>query len=620
VPALLALQRAAGNRAVATAISSLTAQRTCGPSCGCRSCGEPDGREEAGREEAGAGRAATVQRDRMSASGFAQPLTEQEEFTGSRKRDGSGQAVLSCWEPQSQDFKAAANGPAVGSFDELISILKGRGTTKDDVTVIGHGTGREGGFFGFGGPVKKVGGCDEVHFTTTTGISIATVAARTKDLAVAGRALKSLTLAACNAGLDPVMVQRLADALGVCVKSFTDPVTMCLGGKPGALVRGKVRSGSDIPELASCNDFATLAPDRTTCPRKPAGAEVKDVAPDDRPGSSVDVRDDGTLTIRPVQITTLTAGGRARARAFYASQPTRYTAAFIAKMQQALGLRAPSGRIDDETLTAVADFQDGHPPLKGDGMAGPRTLSRLMRFGLASEVDEQQYANLIEDAADDFKPGSTVDERLAQAWGAVIPSLTQEQVTPMPAVAKDDRGDKEGAFSPSKWVAFISTDLLGPVPLPNDKRARLKETVYHEARHAEQVYGMARMLAASKTRSAAQITALTGTTEKPEVAIEAKTRPFERGTPEFVVAEELFDATHGSEGKRHDALERRVVAKRKERDAALKAANGDRTDPRVVKAQREYDAVFEQYADLADETDAFATGKEAQQTNRSLEL
>jgi hypothetical protein len=40
----------------------------------------------------------------------------------------------------------------------------------------------------------------------------------------------------------------------------------------------------------------------------------------------------------------------------------------------------------------------------------------------------------------------------------------------------------------------------------------------------------------------------------------------------------------------------------------------------VVKAQREYDAVFEQYADLADETDAFATGKEAQQTNRSLEL
>ncbi len=113
--------------------------------------------------------------------------------------------------------------------------------------MIGHGTGREGGFFGFGGPVNKTsGGCDDVHFTRATGMSFDSVQAKKADLAIAGKALSSLTLAACNSGVDPQMVQQLADALGVVVKSFSDPVTMCLGGKPGSFTRGKVLSGSEV--------------------------------------------------------------------------------------------------------------------------------------------------------------------------------------------------------------------------------------------------------------------------------------------------------------------------------------------------------------------------------------
>jgi hypothetical protein len=60
------------------------------------------------------------------------------------------------------------------------------------------------------------------------------------------------------------------------------------------------------------------------------------------------------------------------------------------------------------------------------------------------------------------------------------------------------------------------------------------------------------------------------------------------------------------------------MAKRKARDAALDASGGDRTDPRVVKAQQEYDKAHAAYAELADETDAFATGDEAAQTPRDL--
>jgi hypothetical protein len=609
-PRLLLLQRAAGNRAVTSALTRPAIQRACGSGCDCATCSDAERREPE----------PIVQRDRIAAAGFPQPLNEKEEFAASHKRDKNKQPILSCWEPQSQDFKASSGGTASGSFDEFIQTLKSRGGAKQDVTLIGHGTGRAGGFFGFGGPVNKVNGCDEVHFTRATGISIESVAAKQADLAIAGKALSSLTLAACNAGVDPVMVQRLANAIGVCVKAFQDPVTMCLGGNPGSFLRGKVNVGT-FPGDVNCQDLAALSGAVTTCPeKKPGGAVVRDVSFDQGPGSSVDVLDDNApLTIAPVQITSLTPGGRARARAFYAAQPDRYTRDFITKMQKALGLAQPSGKIDDPTLDAMVVFQDSHPPLKGDGMAGPRTLSRLMNFGLATHVDEQEYADLIEDAADDFRPGSSIDDRLGQAWGAVIPSLTQEQVTPIPDVAKQDGSGSEGAFSVSDWTAFISTKLLDPVPIPNDKRLKLKETVYHEARHAEQVYSIGRMLAA-KGRTVNQITRLIGTTQKPEVAAEAKSRPLKRGTPEFVVAEEMFEAVHGAGAKRHDKLEKEVVEKRKALDAALAAAGNNRADPKVVKAQGEYDAVHAQYADLADEADAFATGSEAAKTERELEF
>ena len=632
---LLALQASAGNRAVGRLIAALAVQR-CGPNsdCGCppeeKFAAELDTGIDTAQEssdeplqkleEASAATAMPVQRDRMAASGFAQPLNEQEEFNAAHRKTADGKPVTNCWEPQSQDFKVAAGGPALGSFDDFISTLKGRGTAKQDVTLIGHGTGREGGFFGFGGPVNKTsGGCDDVHFTRATGMSFDAVQAKKAELAIAGKALTSLTLAACNSGVDPQMVQQLADALGVVVKSFSDPVTMCLGGKPGSFTRGKVLSGSEVPELASCNDITALAPDRSTNPRKPSGgAEVRDLEFDPNAPSSVTVLDDQTLTIPPVQITDLTPAGRAKARNFYASQHDRYTPAFITRMQTALGIPAPTGKIDDPTLDAIATFQDTHPPLKGDGMAGPRTLSRLLEFGLATQTDRTHYSGLIDDAVDGLKPASSIDERLAAAWGAVIPSLTEEQVTPIPAVSKGDTGG-EGGFRISEWTAFITPQLLDPIPLPQDKRMNLRRTVYHEARHAEQLYNQARMLA-GKGRSAKEITGLIGTTNKPEVAEEAQSRPLTRGSTEFVVAEQMFEASHGEAGKRHDALEKEVVAKRKARDDALAAAGGNRTDPRVVKAQAEYDRVHAQYADLADEADAFATSDDAARTPRDSNL
>ena len=367
---LLALQASAGNRAVGRLIAALAVQR-CGPNsdCGCppeeKFAAELDTGIDTAQEssdeplqkleDASAATAMPVQRDRMAASGFAQPLNEQEEFNAAHRKTADGKPVTNCWEPQSQDFKAAAGGPALGSFDDFISTLKGRGTAKQDVTLIGHGTGREGGFFGFGGPVNKTsGGCDDVHFTRATGMSFDAVQAKKAELAIAGKALTSLTLAACNSGVDPQMVQQLADALGVVVKSFSDPVTMCLGGKPGSFTRGKVLSGSEVPELASCNDITALAPDRSTNPRKPSGgAEVRDLEFDPNAPSSVTVLDDQTLKIPPVQITDLTPAGRAKARNFYASQHDRYTPAFITRMQTALGIPAPTGKIDDPPWTRL---------------------------------------------------------------------------------------------------------------------------------------------------------------------------------------------------------------------------------------------------------------------------
>lgn len=589
---------------MASLLGPLAVQRVCGPSCGCEPCSQNDDVDASGAE-------ATVQRDIMGASGFNQPLTEEQEFKGAV---GTNQGH--CWEPQSQDFRAASNGPQVGSLDQFISVLKGR-SGQEDVTLFGHGTGREGGFFGFGGPVKADKGCDEVHFNVAGGISVETVKAKRTQLAEAGKHLKSLTLASCNTGMGGQMVQDLANALGVPVKSFNTVVSMCLQGAPGKAIRGKVALEDPVlPGVMTCGDPSALRPQVVTSPQKSQGAVVRDISLDDDPNTRVHVRDNSTLTIRPQQITDLTRSGRATARRFYAAEPARYTPKLISEMQTALGL-PPSGRIDNAMLDAVAAFQDANPPLKGDGMAGPRTLSRLLRSGLATQFDQQSYTNLAEDIFDGFSPTSSIEERLAQAWGAVIPVLTEEQVTPIPAVAKHDESS-EGAFSASRWTAFISTKLLQPVPLPAPTRQTLKGVVYHEARHAEQLFNMGRMLAAKK-KTPQQINKLIGVVDEPAVGEEAKSRPLERDTSEFVVAEQLFEATHGAAGKRHDELEDQVVKKRKALDAALKAANGNRLDRRVVKAQKEFDVAHAQYADLADEADAFATGFEAQGTARAIE-
>ena len=85
----------------------------CGPNSDC-DC-PPDEKARVEREayaEDGVGPDVPVQRDRMAAAGFSQPLTPAEEFAASRRRDAAGNQVLNCWEPQTQDFRAAADGPS----------------------------------------------------------------------------------------------------------------------------------------------------------------------------------------------------------------------------------------------------------------------------------------------------------------------------------------------------------------------------------------------------------------------------------------------------------------------------------------------------------------------------
>src|SRR4051794_1453607 len=322
---LLRLQSSVGNRAVRSLLAP-TVQR-CGPNSDCDCSPEEKARADRAVRPTDDPAAVdqndtdgpTVQRDRMAASGFNQPLTPAEEFAASRRRDAAGNPVLNCWEPQSQDFRAAADGPAQGSFDEFLNTMKGRGTARSDVMLIGHGASADGGFFGFGGTVtRRNGPCDLVGMTRATGISVDTVNAKKADLAAAGKALSSLTLASCNSGLNTSMTQKLANALGVTVLSFSDPVTMCLGGTATSLVRGKVRAGSDLAELAVCTEITALKPDRTSTPEKPSGggAVVRDVAFDPNEQASSVTLDDqpGSLTIRPVQITDLTPAGKAKAR------------------------------------------------------------------------------------------------------------------------------------------------------------------------------------------------------------------------------------------------------------------------------------------------------------------
>jgi hypothetical protein len=190
----------------------------------------------------------------------------------------------------------------------------------------------------------------------------------------------------------------------------------------------------------------------------------------------------------------------ADARRYYTSQPWRYTPAIVRQLRTSLGL-APVGGVDDALVQAVARFQVttgaiDDPALVIDGKAGPRTLPRIFEQGLNVTGRGLAYGEEVQaEVIDQWSTFKTAEERRDKLVELVNHRLVAAGVPPVAAVF--DTGPAGGGhFNDETWSMAISQRRL-EAPTVDAAQARLvTETTYHEARHAEQGFQIARLRAA----------------------------------------------------------------------------------------------------------------------------
>ena len=315
------------------------------------------------------------------------------------------------------------------------------------------------------------------------------------------------------------------------------------------------RSGGSASDRATGGAANQLAPGHKTL------VQAIDFAPET---SSKAIDNDATAT-QPDQTSDITRASTPDAAAsatgplspsqvaaaiqFHTVQPTKYKKAVIADIQGAVGI-APTGVMNAATVQAIATRQaavnadrNPMPPLKVDGKAGPRTLPILKQVGLATDEAIDAYTADVQamDGLDKAKPEELAERLLAEL-------NLQLKAVGVPGLNQHDKVKIEPHFSgliTKNWTLTMSRKFLTDPSGPEVAAAAM----YHEARHAEQVFRVARMLA-GKHYGASEI-AHELELER-SIANDAVTKvpPLKPGTTEAVEAEGWHDDEAGEAQKR----------------------------------------------------------------------
>lgn len=295
----------------------------------------------------------------------------------------------------------------------------------------------------------------------------------------------------------------------------------------------------------------------------------------------------------------LSAAEVARARSYYVTQPGKYTPEVISEIQGAVGV-SPSGKIDDETIQGVAGFQAEinrsrrpSPPLAVDGIAGPRTLPILLPVGLATQDSVDAYVADVNALEPELAAATTPKEKADLLAGAAGARLAAAGVPPLEEIVV--AGDVN-RFTPSDWQITLSPKIL-------DDPERAAAVLYHEARHAEQSWRIARMLA-GKGKTPAQISTETGVPLR--IAELARAQPITPGTTEALQAEGWHEQEIGHESSEQSKARMGVAS-----GALVSAISAWKKDPtpqseaRMNAAYTEYIRSYLAYRNQPEEYDGF---------------
>ena len=318
----------------------------------------------------------------------------------------------------------------------------------------------------------------------------------------------------------------------------------------------------------------------------------------------------------------LDAGQVTAAIRFHTRQPTRYTPEIVREIQARVGVEQ-TGVADAATVQAIATFQQTegteHPELKVDGMAGPRTLPRMFPTGLKGPGEAQRFGEEAQTEVIDRWHELTPQQRAAELVRLVnvhLEAAGVPAVTPNPS----DTGTNLGTFDFTTWAMDVGVEALAIAQPDRAQAADVVDTIYHEARHAEQWFRIAQLRALQRRRGEGTAEderlgrAIAAELQIPRrIADRAVTSPprFALGSMEALIAQGWFDSVYGSGSTRRN----QVLTELDRAGTALERAEqrfADNPTPQneaaLERARARRTRALDGHAQLPEENDAFPTG------------
>lgn len=267
------------------------------------------------------------------------------------------------------------------------------------------------------------------------------------------------------------------------------------------------------------------------------------------------------------------------------------------------GSSARGGRIGSSTVRqALRKVMRSTTPPPGTTPAGPNAeqLAQMRSLELAADAIKKRNQAILAASAGgvpgpeamhasaqitqfvaaaktifkDWDMYQTPEARIRMMAFAASDTLTAAGV-PTPVVVADDA---ETSFRAGAWRLSISKQSYSAKPANEDKAANIASTVYHEARHAEQYFNVARMLA-GKGKNATEIAAEVPGGIPPRIAAEACLKPMPPTDPDCVQFQRILDALRDPATKKltEDILDK-VFAAGRATMAAIAAGRANAPD------------------------------------------
>jgi hypothetical protein len=182
----------------------------------------------------------------------------------------------------------------------------------------------------------------------------------------------------------------------------------------------------------------------------------------------------------------------------------------------------------------------------------------------------------------------------AKALEETLFDVLRSNNLPLPVTLVKDLKGSQGQFDYTHWTIALHQNMLEKQAIKPGEIEALAGTLYHEARHLEQLFGVARLMA-GQGQTAAQISQQTGI--NPAMVQKAAQQPLGAGTAAASEAQEFYDELFGASSQSSRAV--RVAATQASNALAAAMAAERRTIGELKALLADPNATQEQKVALA---------------------